>query len=363
MKLRLVYRFSIFFVGAVLTASIVVGSEENGSGLEPPYHVGYRVVDFDYQKAGEPQTLTVAIWYPTAEQPRTYTYGGPTDGKVAVDAAPQVENGPYPLLIFSHGYGGSGLSAVFFTEVLAAHGWIVVCPDHHDEQSSVRVRTGQQDFDRFGLRRSVKEIAASDPHRRGKYLYRLDEMKLVMHRLLKSEQMGPLIDRRRMAVGGHSFGGFTALGVAGAIEHRHKQRIKAILLFSSGAGGYLFTDEELAAVRIPSMLFIGERERRQRRGSNTMLELSAKIYSNFSPPKYFVEIQDGNHFSFNNRFEDNARNKLLSGTDEQYDVIRRYAIAFLQHHVVGEPGFEQVLQQRDSRLSQFKSKSALVASE
>jgi hypothetical protein len=62
-------------------------------------------------------------------------------------------------------------------------------------------------------------------------------------------------------------------------------------LFSTGAGGYLFSEDELNAVRIPSMLFMGEREGDQSRGSKTMSELSAKIYRHVSPPKYFLEVK------------------------------------------------------------------------
>jgi hypothetical protein len=92
-------------------------------------------------------------------------------------------------------------------------------------------------------------------------------------------------------------------------------------LFSPGAGGYLFTEDELAAVHIPSMLFMGEREENQHRGSNTMSKLMSKIYRNVSPPKYFHEIKGAGHFSFNNCFADNWRAKLLSGTEEQFEVI------------------------------------------
>ncbi len=223
----------------------------------PPFNVGYRILDFIYQKNGQDKTLTVAVWYPTTAQPKPYNYGGPTSGMIAVDAAPLAEAGPYPMLVFSHGYGGSGLSAVFFTERLAAYGWIVAAPDHHDRYSAVRIRSGQlKNFDRKGFMQSAQEISSSGPTDRSKFAYRHEEMKLAIDRMVTSEQFRVVIDTSRIAVGGHSLGGFTALGLCGTIPERHDHRIKAVLLFSTGAGGYLFNENELARVRIPSMMLI-----------------------------------------------------------------------------------------------------------
>jgi len=208
-----------------------------------------------------------------------------------------------------------------------------------------------EDFNRRGFWRHAQEIATSDPEDRDKYLYRLDEMRLVIDRLAASEDFREVIDSSRVAVGGHSLGGYTALGICGTIEERHDPRVKAVLLFSTGAGGYLFREAEIAAVRIPSMLFIGEREKDQLRGSKTMSEIAGKIHRNLSPPKYFLEIKGASHFSFNNRFVDNRRTRLLSGTEEQFEVIRRYSIAFLEKHVAGKKDSNHVLERSDRMLT------------
>ncbi len=339
----------------ILLAAVGCTPPDSGAGDSPShFNVGFQVLELTYPKGLQGDTLTVAVWYPTRAKPKVHNYGGPTSGKVALNAKPDTDRGPYPLLVFSHGYGGSGLSSVFFTEALAARGWIVACPDHHDPHSAVRIRTGQRkDLDRAGFLREVMEIGASGPAERGKYLYRLDEMQLVMGRMLSSETFGPLIDKGRLAVGGHSFGGFTALGICGTIPERHEPRVKAVLLFSTGAGSYLFTEEELAAVRIPSMLFMGEKEQEQLRGSRSMLELQTRIFRNMSPPKYFLVVKGGTHFSFNNRFSDSLWARLLSGSESHFGVIRRYSIAFLQRHVLGRKEAEGVLEERDPLLASF----------
>jgi len=349
--------FAIFLVLIIIGCAPINSNAKKGAH-QALYNVGYQVLDLKYPKDGQEQKLTVAVWYPTAAQVKPYNYGGPTNGNIAFDATPLLAKGtPYPLLVFSHGYGGSGLGSVFFTEHLAARGWIVVAPDHHDRHSAVRIRTGQKkEFNRLGFLRHAREIASSSPEDRVKYLYRLDEMKLTLDRMLSHPTFGKLIDRNRIAVGGHSFGGFTALGLCGTIKERYNPRIKAVLLFSTGAGGYLFRETELAAVQIPSMLFMGEREKDHLRGSKTMLEIACKIHRNLSTPKYFLIIKGASHFSFNNRFADNRRTRLLSGTEEQFEVIRRYSTAFLEKHIAGKKDADQVLESSGRMLTYYVRK-------
>ncbi|MEE4354531.1 MAG: hypothetical protein V2J25_16855 [Desulfatiglans sp.] len=352
----------ISLVSGILICSNM-GAEAEERPTQTLFNVGYRVLDFKSQKGGSIKTLTVAVWYPTAREPKPHNYGGPTNGRIAMDALPLTEKGPYPMLVFSHGYGGSGLGSVFFTERLAARGWIVAAPDHHDRHSAVRIRTGQlEDFSRRGLWRGARELGASDPEDRRKYLYRLDEMRFVVDRMVSSEDFRGIIDNKRVAVGGHSFGGYTALGLSGTIQERHDPRIKAVLLFSTGAGGYLFRETELASVRIPSMLFMGEREKGQQRGRKTMSEITDKIYRNLSPPKYFLEVKGASHFSFNNRFVDKPMTRRLSGTEEEFVVIRKYSIAFLEKHVAGKKGSNHILQRRDKMLTRYTRQPGLDSS-
>ncbi|MBN1662038.1 MAG: hypothetical protein JW943_00405 [Deltaproteobacteria bacterium] len=342
----------IFIIVGLICAAGTSGAQERPS--QPLYNVGYRVLDFNYQKDGRADVLTVAVWYPTSAQAKPYAYGGSLMGTAAVDAAPLAHGGPFPLLVFSHGYGGSGLSAVFFTERLAACGWIVAAPDHHDKYSAARIRTGRlKDFNRRGFWSEAREIGATGPAERGRYVYRLDEMKLAIDGMITSEPFGKIIDGKRIAVGGHSFGGFTALGLCGTIKERCDPRIKAVLLFSTGAGGYLFREDELTRVRMPSMLYIGEREREQLRGAETMSAIADKIYRSLHAPKYFLEVKGANHFSFNNGFSDDDAARRLSGAPEQFDVIRRYAIAFLEKHAAFRDGGHAVLERGNAMLTRY----------
>ena len=118
-------------------------------------------------------------------------------------------------------------------------------------------------------------------------------------------------------------------------------------------GGFLFRENELAQVRMPAMLFLGQREEQQMRGDKTMTQIVRKIYGALSAPKYFLEVEGAGHFSFNNTFSDNRMAQMLSGTPDEFDVIRRYSVAFLEKHVAGNTDADRVLERQDAMLVKY----------
>lgn len=344
---RINYIIPALLLNSLIIPNVLAGSQES-------YNVGFTVIDLQYQSDGESKSVTVAVWYPTDEIPERFCYGGPTFGNVAIDAEPLDDKGQFPLLAFSHGFGGCGLASSFFTESLAARGWIVACPDHHDSYSFARIRTGGTgETDRAGAVNAAREITETTPDDRGKYLFRPEELAAVIDGMVTSPLFGSLVDPNRIAAGGHSFGGFTSLALCGTLPELRDRRIKAILMFSTGAASYLFREEELSEVRIPSMLYLGSRERNQKRGDRTMSELSDKIYRNLQPPKYFLEIRGATHFSFNIRLSSGIGTKLLSGSKKEFETINRYSIAFLEKYVADKPGQDAILEEKSRFLTKL----------
>ena len=74
-------------------------------------------------------------------------------GRALRDAKPDKTNGPYPLLIVSHGYTGSRYIMSYLTENLASKGYVVVAIDHTD--STFRDATG---FNSTLLNRSLDDL-------------------------------------------------------------------------------------------------------------------------------------------------------------------------------------------------------------
>src|SRR5262249_41975399 len=94
-----------------------------------PFNVGLRIITV-------PNGPKMAVWYPSTVAGSSYAYSTDLSGSVAVNGAVQ-SCAHFPLVVFSHGFGGCGTQSDFFTEELARHGYIVAAPDHHDALCSV----------------------------------------------------------------------------------------------------------------------------------------------------------------------------------------------------------------------------------
>ena len=162
-----------------------------------PYAVGVTTLEFtDIRGKG----LTVEVWYP-AIQPLSGDpdpYELPIAREAYREADPAV-GGPFPLLAFSHGFGGIRYQSIFLTEHLAGHGFVVVSPDHNhntfldmDEDLTPQVLYERPD----DIRYSVDEVLALSEE--------------------GDEIFGGMLDPEAgYGMMGHSFGGFTTLIVAG----------------------------------------------------------------------------------------------------------------------------------------------------
>jgi predicted dienelactone hydrolase len=145
-----------------------------------------------------PRPLRTAIWYPaprSAAMTETVTAGLFVGGDVAPSAPISDEAERYPLVLVSHGTGGSAVQMMWLGRFLAAHGYIVAAVNHHGNTSLEPQRRAQG----FLL-----------------YWERARDLSRVLDRLLADESFGSRIDRRRIGAAGFSLGGFTALLAGGA---------------------------------------------------------------------------------------------------------------------------------------------------
>ncbi len=150
--------------------------------------------------------LQATVWYPALnpgnqEQTTTYRYGVLTlDGNALRDAAPDADNGPYPLVVFSHGSGGFRLQSLYLMEHLASYGFVVISAEH----------PGNTLADSLLGRDEVSGIVDN-------YAYRpLDVLAEIDFMAGADSPLAGVVDADHVAVMGHSFGGNTALAAAGA---------------------------------------------------------------------------------------------------------------------------------------------------
>jgi predicted dienelactone hydrolase len=145
-----------------------------------------------------PRPLRTAVWYPasaTAAMTESVSVGLFEGGLVAPSAPVAPQRSRYPLVVLSHGTGGSAFQMMWLGRFLASRGFIVAAVNHHGN-------TG------------------SEPQRRAEgfllYWERARDLSRVLDRVLADDFLGPRIDRARIGAAGFSLGGFTVLLAGGA---------------------------------------------------------------------------------------------------------------------------------------------------
>jgi len=215
-------------------------------------------------------------------------------------------DGPYPLIVFSHGFGGNKDAFSTIARHWAGHGYVVIQPTHADG-------LGRRDGDRTAGGGRPGRLGAgglltglNDPDR---IADRVADLVLILDSLAEIEKaargLEGRIDAKRIGVGGHSFGAYTAMLIGGVtVDLGGEQgrsfrdgRVTCILPISAqGTGQQGLTDASWAGLTIPMMTITGTRD--QGVGGQGV-EWKKEPYS-FSPPgsKYLVVIDGANHLSF-----------------------------------------------------------------
>ncbi len=143
-----------------------------------------------------PRPLAATIWYPakTGSVETELRIGVFRFGRSAQNAD-FVDMTRRPLVVLSHGTGGSALQLAWLAEALASQGFVVAGVNHHGN-------TAAED--------TVAPAGFVLPWERA-----LD-LSVLIDRLLADPEVRAHIDTTRIAVAGFSLGGYTALALAGA---------------------------------------------------------------------------------------------------------------------------------------------------
>ena len=148
-----------------------------------------------------PRPLRTAIWYPVDSATKRETIFDVPPAEqifVPVEVAPAAKlserSQKYPLVVMSHGTGGSAVMMMWLGIHLAANGYIVAAVNHHGNTS-----------------------AEKEPAPQGFLLYweRATDLKLVIDSVLRDPVFGHRIDDRRIGAAGFSLGGYTVIAAAG----------------------------------------------------------------------------------------------------------------------------------------------------
>jgi dienelactone hydrolase len=227
----------------------------------------------------------------TIETTIVYPVAGMSEGDIMLDATVDTEGGPFPLVVLSHGLGGSPASLVPLASRWASRGYVVALPAFPLTNSKTPGGAAQQD-------------TQNQP---GDVSFLIDEV------LAESASAGLLlsdaVDGEKIAASGHSNGGLTTYGVA-VNSCCRDQRVGAAIILSGVPAPYAGGDYDPSIA--PPILSV--------HGVNDVLlsfNEAVRFYNQLLPPKGFLTLEEYDHGSY------------LLPDDPAFDVVASSTADFL----------------------------------
>ncbi len=304
---------------------------------KPVTAAGYRKFSLTYKTKDEERLRNVFLWYPSAKDAQRHDYHGQI-GFVAADS--DVANGSHPLILFSHGFLGAGDQTIFLMEAFARKGYVVATLNHAD--SLFQKRTKPIEPPKFADAKSWTDQKFRD---------RQEDMTALLDHLLelsgkKGSFLHERVDANMIGACGHSLGGYTVLGLAGAWESWRDERIKAVLAMSPYSMPFL-TQGSIAEIKVPVMIQGGTLD-------FGITPFQPPIYNKLTAPKYLLVLKNETHLGWTNLIS-LGKTTLEVVQDGNAQLITDYSVAFFDRHMRGRNGQEtELLQQKHPRLDSYR---------
>ena len=362
----------LLFVGLLAPfglASKVAKSKPPEPLSEGPFPVGVMTTVFvDKTRSDnftrQPRTLVTEIWYPATDEARRmpknkysdFTPGGVTPeiddlikkaykmpaaeiDKIYWNEAHRnapVRKGRYPLVVFSHGNGGSRNQNTFWCDYLASHGYIIVSADH----------TGNARWTVI----DGKPVVFQGGERANSARDRPIDVSFLLEQMIRwdkgaDKRFAGRIDTDHAAITGMSFGSYTAHWASD-----QDPRFKAMIAMSGAPPSH-------TNLTIPSLRMLGTEDRTIGVQGNAAIRDN---HAKHTGPSFLLELKNGGHYSFtdmfkiNKHFGDGVGEGKRRDTNEPfeftsmettYKIINSYSVAFLGYYLKGETSYLNFLRE------------------
>lgn len=274
-------------------------------GFEPPF---YPASTFVFRLPSLLAALLLLLSCATAPAAeRTFSVSG-----LQVTAwTPDRPSGREPVLIFSHGLHGCDVQSRFLTQALAAAGYLVFAPNHRDASCHGGTTPWFEGT----------ELAFLHPEEwdQSSYGKRFDDVRRLIAGV-RGDPRFAAADWSRLGLVGHSLGGYTALGLAGAWSGWKLPGVKAVLALAPYSLPY-DVHHTLGGLEAPVMYQCGQNDF----VITPTVSAPQGSYDQSPQPKYYVEFANAGHFAW------------TDGDNTDHQAITAYALAFLNHYLRGLP--------------------------
>jgi predicted dienelactone hydrolase len=159
---------------------------------------------------------------------------------------------PAPVVVFSHGYGGTRDAAAYLGEHLASHGFVAIHIQHPGSDDSI-----------WRGKPNPLEAIARTPITAEMSLARFGDLPFALDQIEAMNRAGPLagkLDPMRIGMWGHSFGGVSTMAAAGQLfagGQLKEPRIRAAAVFSPNRPNGVPAQEAYRSIDIPMLYVTG----------------------------------------------------------------------------------------------------------
>jgi dienelactone hydrolase len=238
---------------------------------------------------------------------------------------------PAPVIVFSHGLGGSRETYAYLGRYWAAHGYVAVHIQHPGSDTKVM----GHGINPLRKLRKLKEAVADPENIRNRPLdlrFAIDELELAAK--AEGNPLKDRLDLNRVAIAGHSFGAFTVMAVAGQrigpegldLHFGPDPRVKAAIAMSSQAPASKDLDAVYATIRLPIFHMTGTRDQLgpmdpkhanpEGLGATDAAQRRVAYDHTLKAPALLLTFEDGDHMVFS------GRGRLLGGEhDKAYQQL------------------------------------------
>lgn len=262
-----------------------------------------------------PIAITRGEWFDDARHNRKISY--------KVYCPTETGKGPFPVIIWSHGLGGSRDGAGFISRFISSHGYIIVHTQHPGTDSSLWEGKPGHPWD----------VIRATHIPRSATLQRLKDVPFVLSKL-STLDCAPLMDMTRVGMSGHSFGAMTTQVMAGQrrgfgkhIYSLFQNIFKAAIAYSPSPNlkkkGHAPTDF-YGGIQIPLLMMTGTDDDSPLENFGYKDRLEVFDYSG-GPDQHLLVLDHGDHMVYNG-----SRGKLDANPKRNVheDIIKIISLAF-----------------------------------
>jgi dienelactone hydrolase len=239
---------------------------------------------------------------------------------------------PAPLVVFSHGLGGSREGYSYLGSNWAARGYASLHVQHAGSDS--RLWSGSPFEIVARLQSAATEAEALD---------RVRDLRFALDQVFATPELAGALDPARIVAAGHSYGANTVLLAAGAVFQRPDGRLSyaeprlagAIVISAPPFHGEADAEAVVRPIGIPTLHITATGDEIRLPGYQSGYEDRVRVFAaTGSPRKALVVFRDGSHSMFTDRLGPGGRELNVQVKGATLDLT----LAFLDEVVRGSAG-------------------------